>query len=274
MCRMSGVCCVLSYRSRCPSSNRTLLRSQRSSLRNTVIRPARPLATKTPLDGAEIARQERVAVQHEERVAKHRQRPLQRAAGSEQRLAVEHVVDATVPATAVAERLADHLATIPDAEDDALDALAAKPVELVLGERPARHLDERFRDRLGHRPQPRRQAAGENGDGQTHANSTLVPSKSNRKRTSSRPAAGHRRPQAPMVLGVEHQEAAAAGADQLAAERAVLPAELVPLVDLRVAHAHRAPLLVLPVLVHQLAEAPPCRPFSSAARLRRPSSLT
>ena len=56
------------------------------------------------------------------------------------------------------------------------------------------------------------------------------------------------------VLGVEHQEAAAAGADQLAADRAVLHAQLVPFVDLGVAHAARAALLVLPVLVHQLAE--------------------
>ena len=76
-----------------------------------------------------------------------------------------------------------------------------------------------------------------------------------------------------MILGVEHQEAAAAGADQLAADRAVLPPELVPLVDLRVAHAAGAPLLVLPVLVHQLAEGGRVA-GSSASRLRRPSSFT
>ena len=94
----------------------------------------------------------------------------------------------------------------------------------MLGERPAGDLDERLRNRLGERPQPRRQAAGEDGDRQAHANSTFVPSKSNRNRTSSRPAAVMAVAQPPMILGVEHQEAAAAGADQLAADRAVLAA--------------------------------------------------
>src|SRR5262249_24548290 len=44
------------------------------------------------------------------------------------------------------------------------------------------------------------------------------------------------------------------GADQFPSDCAVLPPKLVPLVDPRVAHAGRSPLLVLPVLVHQLAK--------------------
>src|SRR3954454_11724343 len=65
----------------------------------------------------------------------------------------------------------------------------------------------------------------------------------------------HGMPQLRLVfLGVEHQEAAAAGADQLAAERAVGAREIVPFVDLRIAHAATARLLALPMLVHQPRE--------------------
>src|SRR6266705_545974 len=60
--------------------------------------------------------------------------------------------------------------------------------------------------------------------------------------------------QAHPVLGVEHQEAAAAGPDQLAADRAVAHGEIVAGVDARVRHAARALALVLPMLVHEPAE--------------------
>ena len=53
------------------------------------------------------------------------------------------------------------------------------------------------------------------------------------------------------VDGVEQQETAASRADKLAARGAVLHAKVVPLVDLRIAHAARPALLVLPVLMHQ-----------------------
>src|SRR5580700_8004630 len=49
--------------------------------------------------------------------------------------------------------------------------------------------------------------------------------------------------QAPLVAGVEHEEAAPAGADQLPAEGAVGHRVVVPLVDLAVAHAGAARLL-------------------------------
>ena len=84
-------------------------------------------------------------------------------------------------------------------------------------------LHQRLGDRLGHRAQARGQAAGQNGHGQHHeCATTWLPSKSNRKRTSRRPAAVIARAQAGLVLRVEHEEAAAAGADQLAAQRAVV----------------------------------------------------
>src|ERR1051326_5407979 len=61
-------------------------------------------------------------------------------------------------------------------------------------------------------------------------------------------------PQRRLILGIKHQTPAAARSDELAAERAVAQPELVPLVDVRVAHPLRAPLLVLPMLVHERAE--------------------
>src|SRR5262245_16053994 len=57
-----------------------------------------------------------------------------------------------------------------------------------------------------------------------------------------------------MILGVEHQEPATTSAYQFAPDCPVPAPELVPFVDLRVAHTRRAAALVPPVLVHQLAE--------------------
>ena len=54
---------------------------------------------------------------------------------------------------------------------------------------------------------------------------------------------------------VDEQEAAAAGADELAADRAAAARERVERVDALVGHARRALALVLPVLVHQLGVA-------------------
>ena len=55
--------------------------------------------------------------------------------------------------------------------------------------------------------------------------------------------------------GVDEQEAATAGADQLPADHAGTPRERVEPVDVLVRHPRRALALVLPVLVHQLGEA-------------------
>src|ERR1700733_3945939 len=64
----------------------------------------------------------------------------------------------------------------------------------------------------------------------------------------AQPCARHRGAQLLAVARVEQQEAAAAGADELAAERAVRAAERVPRIDVRVGHPGRALALVLPVL--------------------------
>src|ERR1700736_2337034 len=56
------------------------------------------------------------------------------------------------------------------------------------------------------------------------------------------------------VFGVEQQKSAAARADELAANRAVLHAKVIPLVDLGIAHAAGPTLLMLPMLMHQRAK--------------------
>src|SRR5947209_19017929 len=61
-------------------------------------------------------------------------------------------------------------------------------------------------------------------------------------------------PQSVAVVGVEHQEAAAARADQLSADCAILHPELIPFIDARIGHPAAAALLVLPMLVHEIAE--------------------
>src|SRR5258707_600144 len=70
----------------------------------------------------------------------------------------------------------------------------------------------------------------------------------------AQPLVAHRRTQLFWPLRIEHQKATAAGADQLAAHRAMRSCHRVPAVDVGIAHPRRAPLFVLPMLVHQLAE--------------------
>ena len=54
-----------------------------------------------------------------------------------------------------------------------------------------------------------------------------------------------------LVLGVKHQEAAAARTDEFAAKRAAGQREVIPFVDLGIAHAAAALLFALPVDIHQ-----------------------
>src|SRR5262249_12779640 len=68
------------------------------------------------------------------------------------------------------------------------------------------------------------------------------------------PRLGHGLAQSLAVLGVEEQESATARPYQFSADGAAAASELVPLVDLRIAHLLGAVLLVLPILVQQLAE--------------------
>ncbi len=138
--------------------------------------------------------------------------------------------------------------------------------KLVRQKRLARHRHERLGDRLRDGSQPRRQSARQQRDGpgsqiegaqsaKSKVQTTIfVPSKSKRKRTSLHARLAHGVAQLRLVVGVEHQEAAAARADELAAQRAVGHGGVVPFVDLRVAHAAAAFLLALPMHVHQPGE--------------------
>src|ERR1035441_2146523 len=58
-----------------------------------------------------------------------------------------------------------------------------------------------------------------------------------------------------LILGVQHQESASAGANQLAAQRSAGARHLIELVDGGIGHGFRPVLLALPVLVHDGGEA-------------------
>src|SRR5258705_10696620 len=56
------------------------------------------------------------------------------------------------------------------------------------------------------------------------------------------------------VASVEQQKAAAARTDKFAANGSILHAEVIPLIDMGIAHATGPALLVLPMLMHQRAK--------------------
>src|SRR5438067_8199941 len=70
------------------------------------------------------------------------------------------------------------------------------------------------------------------------------------------PLLGHRLAQRGLVLGVEEQEAPSARSDQLSSDCAGFAADFVPAIDVVARHPLASLALVLPVLVHQLAETP------------------
>ena len=111
-----------------------------------------------------------------------------------------------------------------DAEYDALDAFAVRSkLKLVDDERLARDLDQRLRDRLRQRAHARREAPREKATEATsltdqHPGALEIETEADLGRPASRIARRRRG----LFLRVEHQEAAAARADQLAADRAVV----------------------------------------------------
>ncbi len=149
--------------------------------------------------GPVIDGQVAVAIKDIEGPAELRQRPDERAAGAHEEGPVEGVVDPDAPLCPVAIALDDHLPQVADAKDEAGQARLAQQPDLVREERLARDLDQQLRHPFRDRPQPGRQAAREDGHRQVggfdrlrHRRSqlcatTLLPSKSNRNRTSWRP---------------------------------------------------------------------------------------
>ena len=79
------------------------------------------------------------------------------------------------------------LTEMSDTQNRAVHPVHPQQLELMDHEGLALDLDQGLRDRLRERPQTCSQSARENGDRQAHEKTTRVPSKSKRKRTSSRP---------------------------------------------------------------------------------------
>ena len=144
--------------------------------------------------------------------------------------------DAQAERAPVADLGLDALAEVAGADDDVRDALLTQPVELPGDERAAVDVDERLRDGLGERTQTRGEATGQDGDRGRAGRPPRCCISHRGLRDDGRPfeveaephllqaGLAHGLAQPRLVLGVEHQEAAAARADQLAADRAVLHA--------------------------------------------------
>ena len=69
-----------------------------------------------------------------------------------------------------------------------------------------------------------------------------------------KPGGGHGLAEPGTLFAIEHEEAASAGADELAADCTILHGQVVPMVDTLIAHLWRPLFFVFPVQVHQLAE--------------------
>ena len=131
--------------------------------------------------------------------------------------------------------------------------LAAEQQDSVLGKRTSCDLDERLRHARAHGQEACRQAAGQNRDRRLIRTAPSCP-RSRREADLFKAGACHRFPQPAVLLAVEEQKASTPGAHQLASDGSIPQSELVPFVDLRIAHRTGSALLVFPVLVHQLAE--------------------
>jgi hypothetical protein len=128
-------------------------------------------------------------MQDEKLFTELRQGVLERAAGSQLLAAVKTVADAESGRRRGIHRSAYLFAKMRDTQDDALDTLLPEQVQLMKDEGTSGHLEQRFGDAIGERTESGRPSAGEYGDGQhPQHRTTLVPSKSNRNRTSSSPA--------------------------------------------------------------------------------------
>ena len=137
--RARRVVLVVEGRPSAPSRKITLLLSQRPSLRNTVMSAGAPDACEGAPHGAEVDRQERVAVGHQER--RRRARPDPAPAAARPPVPRRSVPSSTTrtrepEARAVADVVAQHVAPVADRQHDVGHAVAGEPVELVVDERP------------------------------------------------------------------------------------------------------------------------------------------
>ena len=143
-------------------------------------------------DGPVFHWQIRITVEHEKFIAEQRHRAFDGAARAQQFRAVERIIQPDAKRAAIAKIALDHLAEITEAQYHAADAAGMEQFELVRQKRFARDGHERFGDFFRDGAQARGESAGEDGHGNVercaHEMTSLVPSKSKRKRTSLSPA--------------------------------------------------------------------------------------
>src|ERR1041385_3909050 len=238
----------------------------------------RPTARgESALDGPVVARQVRVAVEHEERFSEKRKGPLDRAGGTEGSGPVEGVFDLEAEPRAIARVLPDHLSPIPGAIHHPLHAVAPEQPHLVGDERLAVHIHQGLGDRVGQRPEPRGPPSPQNRDRIERLAhdwaTTLVPSKSKRNRTSWSPASRMAAPSRTL-----------SSASKIRKPTAPAPTTLPPSAPFAHASAYHCSMWSLLILAERrflcsqwtfISSANCVRsPFSSASRLLRPSSLT
>ena len=239
--------------------------------------PRLPLAAKRPLDGGVVALQVRVAVQHEERVAEQRAARCRSAPPVPRRpRAVEDVAQAHAPAAS--RRRARRAPSRPDSPTQ--NTTSRRRRGAAAARAGARRTAARRPPRAPSGscsvsgPQPRGQAAGENGDRQAHREQHLRALEVEAEAHFLEAGLRHRRAQPAVVLGVEQQEAAAAGADELAADRAVLRARARTTRRSAGCSCRRSAASCAPSARASARRSSAVSPVSSACWLRRPSSLT
>src|SRR5713226_9306608 len=140
------------------------------------------------MDGRVATRQQRVAVEHEKGVVQQRQRLLQSAGGTQQGGAVIREANGQAEAPPVTNERLDLLAQVAGANHHVADAFRAQQAELVRDERLAGELDQSLWAIFSQAAEPCRLASGEQRHGNHDWVTTCAPWKSNRKRTSGRPA--------------------------------------------------------------------------------------
>src|SRR5579884_1285476 len=143
------------------------------------------------LNGRVATGEERVPVQHEESVAEQRQSLLERAGGTEKGGAVIRKSHAQSEGCAVADEALDLITQMPGANDHLANALLTHQAELMGDERLARDLEDRLGPPFGELSETLAEAARQHRHRKRTAHdcvTTCAPWKSNRKRTSCKPA--------------------------------------------------------------------------------------
>ena len=138
-------------------------------------------------------------------------------AGTEQYIAVERILNGDAERPSVSDRGLDLFAEVPEAQHHAIDALAPQEIELMEYEGPSGDREQRLGHPVGKGPEPGGETAGKYGNGQHSGEDDLCAFEVEAKAHLLQSRFRHGLAQQTAVGGVKHQEAAASGADQLAA---------------------------------------------------------